>query len=604
MELEELQSRLGHLRHLESRENGPETPQKAYLTMEDSEKNRYIEFLLQQKEERDRTIAEKDAFIKNLQDTLDMLKSMHESDSKKIDELKTAHEEDARKMDKLISSINDLTAQLKLKNKQTYADKSQKGISKKGKVDSTSKPKDRDRDEERENFDGTNCEKPCDPLELPAEETTSPCPEKEDRPNRQGMNYDTMQASRRILHKSDLSKLPDGAEIIRIYDQKYSFEQHVEIIQHDRQMVVYKTKDGRVKTAYLPYDDEDVDSFRRVPGTHATSDLIAYIIFNKYLMETPFYRELKRLMEEDMRICDGTLSNWLSKGVPHLKKMIPYLLAMALEKDAIVNCDETWCRVRMEVGGYKKKYIWCLVNKSAHIVIYLYDDGSRGREVLRDILKDTQIAALQSDGYNVYMYIDNELDDVDHLCCMAHARAKFKYAYEQGGDERALSFLEWIGQLYGFEEEYKLQDLPPEEIKRRRNDDRTTDIMIAMSTRLNELLLDENAHLGDMMQKALRYLNKFWKQLFTYRKDGRYSIDNNIAERNIRPLTVERKNSLFFGNHAKAEMSALYHTFIATCQMMGMSVLKYFKSLFSEIAKGRTDYENMLPMTISLCKVA
>ena len=325
-----------------------------------------------------------------------------------------------------------------------------------------------------------------------------------------------------------------------------------------------------------------------------------------------------------MRICDGTLSNWLSKGVPHLKKMIPYLLAMALEKDAIVNCDETWCRVRMEVGGYKKKYIWCLVNKAAHIVIYLYDDGSRGREVLRDILKDTQIAALQSDGYNVYMYIDNELDDVDHLCCMAHARAKFKYAYEQGGDERALNFLEWIGQLYGFEEEYKLQDLPPEEIKRRRNDGRTTDIMIAMSTKLNELLLDENAHLGDMMQKALRYLNKFWKQLFTYRKDGRYSIDNNIAERNIRPLTVERKrsalplcsakNSLFFGNRAKAEMSDLYHTFIAarplvackarTCQMTGMSVLKYFKSLFSEIAKGRTDYENMLPMTISLCKAA
>jgi len=77
---------------------------------------------------------------------------------------------------------------------------------------------------------------------------------------------------------------------------------------------------------------------------------------------------------------------------------------------------------------------------------------------------------------------NNELDDVDHLCCMAHARAKFKYAYEQGGDERALSFLEWIGQLYGFEEEYKMQDLPPEEIKRRRNDSSTTDIMIAMSS--------------------------------------------------------------------------------------------------------------------------
>ena len=120
MELEELQSRMEHLRHLESRANCPETPQKAYLTMDDSEKNRYIEFLLQQKAERDRAIADKDAFIKNLQETLDMLKSMHESDSKKIDEM--------------LSKINDLTAQLKLKNKQTYADKSQKGISKESQI--------------------------------------------------------------------------------------------------------------------------------------------------------------------------------------------------------------------------------------------------------------------------------------------------------------------------------------------------------------------------------------------------------------------------------------------------------------------------------------
>ena len=71
--------------------------------MEDSDKNRYIEFLIQQKEERDRTIADKDAFIKNLQNTLDILKSMHESDSRKIDEM--------------LAKINDLTAQLKKQKK-------------------------------------------------------------------------------------------------------------------------------------------------------------------------------------------------------------------------------------------------------------------------------------------------------------------------------------------------------------------------------------------------------------------------------------------------------------------------------------------------------
>ena len=101
--------------------------------MEDSEKNRYIEFLIQQKEDRDKTIADKDAFIKNLQESLEMLKSMHESDSKKIDEM--------------LSKINDLTAQLKLKNKQAYAEKSQKGVSGKGRCKTPVRPDERDRDE-------------------------------------------------------------------------------------------------------------------------------------------------------------------------------------------------------------------------------------------------------------------------------------------------------------------------------------------------------------------------------------------------------------------------------------------------------------------------
>ncbi len=72
--------------------------------------------------------------------------------------------------------------------------------------------------------------------------------------------------------------------------------------------------------------------------------------------------------------------------------------------------------------------MWCLVNKTAKTVIFVYDDGSRGRKALRDILEDREIAALQSDAYNVYMFIDKELDNVTHLCCLAHARAKFKEA--------------------------------------------------------------------------------------------------------------------------------------------------------------------------------
>ena len=145
----------------------------------------------------------------------------------------------------------------------------------------------------------------------------------------------------------------------------------------------------------------------------------------------------------------------------------------------------------------------------------------------------------QSDGYNVYMYIDKELVDTEHLCCLAHARAKFI--------------------------------LPPTHPPR-----------------------------GELMDKAVNYLQVFWKQLFAYLNDGRYDIDNSIAERFIRPLAGERKNSLFFVGSRMANVSAAYHTLLSTCRMNGLSALEYLKKFFHEIVKGRKDYENLLPMTIGI----
>ena len=94
-------------------------------------------------------------------------------------------------------------------------------------------------------------------------------------------------------------------------------------------------------------------------------------------------------------------------------------------------------------------------------------------------------------------------------------------------------------------------------------------------------------------EKVLHFLNAYWKQLIAYRYDGRYTIDNSLAERCIRPLAVERKNSLFFGSHTGAETFAIYHTFIETCKMNGISSLEYFKKLFREILTGRNDYANL-----------
>ena len=256
-------------------------------------------------------------------------------------------------------------------------------------------------------------------------------------------------------------------------------------------------------------------------------------------MNTPVYREMVRLLNNKMNVSRNTVYNWFVKGSDHLKKVLPVLKEKLLAKGAVVNCDETWCRVKV-AGKYGKKYIWCMVNKEAKVAVYFYDDGSRGRQVLRDFLGKTEIDALQSDGFNVYMYLDKELVDVDHLCCLAHARAKFKYAQEQGKDADAEYFISNIGRLYDLEEQYRLRHLTPQQILQERQGEVTSKIIQKMRQRLDKLMAETNGMRGDLMHKALNYLNSFWNQLILYLKDGRYSIDNSLAERTLRPMTVER----------------------------------------------------------------
>lgn len=96
------------------------------------------------------------------------------------------------------------------------------------------------------------------------------------------------------------------------------------------------------------------------------------------------------------------------------------------------------------------------------------------------------------------------------------------------------------------------------------------------------------------------YLHHFWTQVFRYQKDGEYTIDNNLAERFIRPLTRERKNSLFFGSHKMARVSAAYHSVISTCKFHGISILEYLKKFFKEIVAGNRDYGKLMPSTIGI----
>ena len=588
MEKDELLKRVLMMQRLQGMEMVPVSAEDPYASMEKDQLISMIHFLVKREEERAQENQELKDMVRELRETRNSL-------MKSVNLLSKQLADSSNEKAALLQKIDDLMSMISVNNKVRFGSKSQKGTKKKAAPV-------QDREKDKDDFDGTNGATMSSNSQAdvtPAEETESTEQTQKSFEYRKGMKYQTMFADNRIVHESDRNLLPEGATYIRS-EYKSSYDQVSYIVQHDYEIIIYKDKNGDMQKGYFPKSEEPsvIDQF---PGTHASSSLLANLVFNKYHMNTPIYREMDRLFNNNMTVCRNTVYNWFVKGSDHLKKVLPILKEKLLAKGAVVNCDETWCRVKV-AGKYGKKYIWCMVNKEAKVAVYFYDNGSRGRQVLRDFLGNTEIDALQSDGFNVYMFIDKELVDVDHICCFAHARAKFQYALEQGKDEDARFFIMNIGRLYDLEEQYRLRHLSPKEIQQERQGKLTSGIIHRIRQRLDKLLADGIGMKGNLMQKALNYINSFWDQLVLYLKDGRYCIDNSLAERSLRTLTVERKNSLTFGSHAGVEISVIYHTFIQTCKMCGISTLEYFKQFFKAIMQGRTDYENMLPMTIGIKK--
>lgn len=103
-------------------------------------------------------------------------------------------------------------------------------------------------------------------------------------------------------------------------------------------------------------------------------------------------------------------------------------------------------------------------------------------------------------------------------------------------------------------------------------------------------LLDDPLPKGDLISKALNYLKNVWIPVMAYRHAGRYCIDNSMAERLIRPLTIERKNKMAFGSHKGVEASTVYHIFIAMCKMNALSFRQFLKNYLTAYMDGRTDF--------------
>ena len=85
-----------------------------------------------------------------------------------------------------------------------------------------------------------------------------------------------------------------------------------------------------------------------------------------------------------------------------------------------------------------------------------------------------------------------------------------------------------------------------------------------------------------MLSVAIDYTLSNWEALLRY--TGDLEIDNNGAERSLRPIVVGRHNWLFYGSDKGGRTGAILSSLIASCKRLRVEPFAYLRDLFMRIS--------------------
>ena len=170
-------------------------------------------------------------------------------------------------------------------------------------------------------------------------------------------------------------------------------------------------------------------------------------------------------------------------------------------------------------------------------------------------------------------------------------RRKFFDVHQAQGSALAGEALERIAALYALERPIRGQ--PPER-------------RAAVRQAQAQPLLDDLEHwlrsqLPRLSAKtplagAMRYALTRLKRLRPYLEHGFLELDNNTAERAIRPIALGRKNYLFMGSAAGGKAAAIAYTLIETAKMNGVDPQAWLADVFDRIAEHHSNrIDELLP---------
>jgi hypothetical protein len=81
------------------------------------------------------------------------------------------------------------------------------------------------------------------------------------------------------------------------------------------------------------------------------------------------------------------------------------------------------------------------------------------------------------------------------------------------------------------------------------------------------------------MAEAISYALSQWRELNVFSTDGAVQIDNNVSEREMKRIVLNRKNSLFVGNPRGGRTAAILASLTSTCRRHDIDPQRYITQL-------------------------
>ncbi|WP_417904494.1 IS66 family transposase [Candidatus Tisiphia endosymbiont of Micropterix aruncella] len=328
---------------------------------------------------------------------------------------------------------------------------------------------------------------------------------------------------------------------------------------------------------------------------------------------TPFYR-LSRLQSLSgfpvaySSLWQQYLDVWQEGGGAEIYGV---LLEMAAECNSL-NLDDTRARI-LEITIANKKlrtqnkkgrscYTTTICAKTTNNeVIVLYFTGNKhGGENIGNVLKNrknrTDSIQLMTDASNNNNPVLSEADKellaiIVMINCLSHGQRKFT-ENELYYPEECGYFLKQTCGIY--HNEHQCKEMSPEE-KLGYHQEHSSKYIENIYNKIDELFNDKKVEPNSRLGQVMRYWLNNKEGLTQFLKIPVSSLDNNWAERSLRTIILQRKNSLFFKTINSAEIHSGLYSIVKTCSENEINAFKYLNWLQEQSSKAKKHPANYSP---------